>query len=123
MERLDALPDVINPLVRSHAHNGHKTPWASASLVIRSIIGMPDPGATNPIDELIAFATREKFVYRHKRRVSDILVWDNRCTLRPGTLFEIASDVWFVSRTWGLQRGSAMSDAWSHLSVSYEVGR
>ena len=34
------------------------------------------------------FVTQDRFVYRHKWRVGDILMWDNRCTLHTGTLYD-----------------------------------
>ena len=80
-EQLEALPDVVHPLVRRHVHDGRKSLWISASIVIRGIIGMPEAEAMNLVDELIAFATEKRFVYRHKWKAGDILVWDNRCTL------------------------------------------
>jgi taurine dioxygenase len=33
------------------------------------------------LDELIVHATRPEFQYRHRWRLGDILVWDNRCTM------------------------------------------
>jgi taurine dioxygenase len=99
-EQLQALPDVIHPLVRRHVHDGRKSLWVSSTLVIRGIIGMPEPEAMDLIDELIAFATQERFVYRHEWQVGDILVWDNRCTLHRGTPFDAENDVRYVRRTW-----------------------
>jgi alpha-ketoglutarate-dependent taurine dioxygenase len=99
-EQLEALPDVIHPLVRRHAHDGRKSLWVSSSLVIRGIIGMPEAEAIDLIDELIAFATQDQFVYRHKWRRGDVLVWDNRCTLHRGTPFDMENDVRHVHRTW-----------------------
>ena len=99
-EQLEALPDVIHPLVRRHLHDGRKSLWVSASIVIRGIIGMPEPEAMGLIDELIAFATQDRFVYRHKWRPGDILVWDNRCTLHRGTPFDMENEVRYVRRTW-----------------------
>ena len=43
-EQLEALPDVIHPLVRRHVHDGRKSLWVSASIVIRGVNGMPEPG-------------------------------------------------------------------------------
>jgi taurine dioxygenase len=99
-EQLEALPDVIHPLVRRHAHDGRKSLWVSASIVIRGILGMPEPEAMELIDELIAFAMQDRFVYRHKWRPGDILVWDNRCTLHRGTPFDMENEVRYVRRTW-----------------------
>jgi alpha-ketoglutarate-dependent 2,4-dichlorophenoxyacetate dioxygenase len=36
---------------------------------------------------LLAFATQERFVYVHKWRVGDLVIWDNRCTLHRATPF------------------------------------
>ena len=33
------------------------------------------------LDELLAHATEERFQYRHKWRVGDLVLWDNRCLL------------------------------------------
>jgi taurine dioxygenase len=99
-EQLEALPDVIHPLCRRHVHDGRKSLWVSASIVIRGIIGMPEPKAMELMDELIEFATQEQFVYRHKWRPGDILVWDNRCTLHRGTPFDMENEVRYVRRTW-----------------------
>jgi taurine dioxygenase len=99
-EQLKALPDVIHPLVRRHVHDGRKSLWVSASIVIRGIIGMPEDEAMALIDELIAFATQEQFVYRHKWQPGDILVWDNRCTLHRGTPFDMENEIRYVRRTW-----------------------
>lgn len=99
-EQLEALPDVVHPLVRRHAHDGRKSISVSSSLVIRGIHGMPETEALGLIDELIEFATQDRFVYRHKWRVGDILVWDNRCTLHRGTPFDMEKEIRHVHRTW-----------------------
>ncbi len=99
-EQLEALPDVIHPLIRRHIHDGRKSLSLSSTLVIRGIVGMSEADALNLIDELIEFATREEFVYRHRWRVGDILVWDNRCTLHRGTPFDMENEVRHVHRTW-----------------------
>ena len=38
--------------------------------------------------ELADFATQERFVYRHKWSVGDLLIWDNRCTMHRATPFD-----------------------------------
>ena len=62
--------------------------------------GVADEARASLIDELIEFATQERFVYRHKWRPGDILVWDNRCTLHRGTPFDMENEVRYVRRTW-----------------------
>jgi len=40
------------------------------------------------IDELIAHATQRQFVYTHRWRVHDLVMWDDRCTMHHGTEFD-----------------------------------
>ena len=52
------------------------------------ILGMEEAEGTALIEELIAFATQPRFIYAHKWRQGDILIWDNRCTLHRGTEYD-----------------------------------
>jgi alpha-ketoglutarate-dependent 2,4-dichlorophenoxyacetate dioxygenase len=49
--------------------------------------------------ELLSFATQERFVYSHKWRLGDLVIWDNRCTLHRATPFESAIHVRDMRRT------------------------
>jgi taurine dioxygenase len=80
-------PDVLHPLIRVHPANGRRALWASTGTV-KGVVGMPNPEGLQLIDELVEFITQEQFVYRHKWQVGDVLVWDNRCTLHTGTLYD-----------------------------------
>ncbi len=40
------------------------------------------------LKELRAFATEERFVYAHKWKVGDAILWDNRCTFHSATVFD-----------------------------------
>ena len=80
-------PDVWHPLVRVHPADGRRALWVSTGTV-KGITGMPNDAALALIDELVAFCTQERFVYRHRWRVGDVLMWDNRCTLHTGTLYD-----------------------------------
>jgi alpha-ketoglutarate-dependent 2,4-dichlorophenoxyacetate dioxygenase len=52
------------------------------------IAGMDETESAALIAELISFATQRRFIYAHKWRQGDILIWDNRCTLHRGTEYE-----------------------------------
>ena len=52
------------------------------------IYGMPDDRAKALIDELLAHATRRQFLYLHRWRPNDLVMWDNRCTMHRGRPFE-----------------------------------
>lgn len=94
------LPDVFHPLVRTHPFDGRKALWVSAPRVIRGIVGMPEQDAMKLIEDLIHFVTEDRFVYRHKWRAGDVLVWDNRCTLHRGTPFDTTKYTRYVRRSW-----------------------
>ncbi|HXV01705.1 MAG TPA: TauD/TfdA family dioxygenase [Caulobacteraceae bacterium] len=80
-------PDVVHPLIRTHPADGRKALWPSTGTVTE-VIGMEGPAGLALIDELVAFMTADRFVYRHKWREGDLLMWDNRCTLHTGTLYD-----------------------------------
>lgn len=97
-EVLDAHPDVIHPLVRTHPADGRKALWVSGGT--RGFVGMEAARSAALIDELIDFVTDERFVYRHKWRKGDVLMWDNRCTLHTGTLFDDRRYIREMYRLW-----------------------
>ena len=91
--------DVFHPLVRRHPADGRKALWVSTGTV-KGIVGMADDEAEALIEELVEFATQEGFVYRHKWRVGDVLMWDNRCTLHTGTLYDDTKYFRLMHRLW-----------------------
>ena len=92
-------PDVFHPLIRVHPANGRRALWVSTGTV-KEIVGMPNPEGLQLIDELVEFVTQERFVYRHKWQVGDVLVWDNRCTLHTGTLYDDTKYDRLMHRLW-----------------------
>jgi taurine dioxygenase len=95
----NSLPDVVHPMVRVHPADGRKALWVSTGTT-RGVVGMPNPQGLELLDELVAFATQDRFVYRHKWQVGDVLIWDNRCTLHTGTPFDLSKYQRHVHRTW-----------------------
>jgi alpha-ketoglutarate-dependent 2,4-dichlorophenoxyacetate dioxygenase len=63
------------------------------------IIGMPLEEGRMLLRELIEFATQPRFVYRHKWRIGDLVIWDNRCTMHRATPFEATGHVRDMRRT------------------------
>ena len=92
-------PDVIHPLIRTHPADGRKALWVSTGTV-KEVIGMPNPAGLELLDELVEFMTQDQFVYRHVWKVGDILVWDNRCTLHTGTLYDDTRYFRTMHRLW-----------------------
>ena len=52
------------------------------------ILGLDEIESKALIEELVAFAAQPRFVYAHKWRQGDMLIWDNRCTLHRGTEYD-----------------------------------
>ena len=94
-----ANPDVDHPLIRTHPADGRKALWPSTGTVTE-VIGKPGPEGLALIDELVAFMTGDDFVYRHKWTKGDLLMWDNRCTLHTGTLYDDTRYFRTMHRLW-----------------------
>ncbi len=86
-EEKERVPDVIHPLVRTHPETGRKALWVGGN-VAWEIVGMHEQEGRALIRELREFAIQSRFVYRHKWRVGDAILWDNRSTMHCATPFD-----------------------------------
>lgn len=73
-------PDQTHPLVRVHPVTGRKALYLSPRFTI-GIADMADEEAQPLLDDLFAHQIKPEFVYRHRWRVGDVVMWDNRCTI------------------------------------------
>jgi taurine dioxygenase len=71
-------PPVVHPMVRIHPETGRRSLFAGER--ISHILGMTEEESAAILGFLNAHATSPEFVYRHRWRVGDIVLWDNRCT-------------------------------------------
>ena len=85
-EERQGLPPVPQVLVRVIPESGRKSLYLASHA--GRIFGMPDAEGRALIDELIEHATRRQFVYTHRWRVHDLVMWDDRCTMHRGTAFD-----------------------------------
>ncbi len=81
-----AFAPVRRPLLRRIPESGRETLYIASH--IGRIEGMPDSETEALVAELVAHATQRQFVYTHRWRVGDLVMWDNRCTLHRGTEYE-----------------------------------
>jgi alpha-ketoglutarate-dependent 2,4-dichlorophenoxyacetate dioxygenase len=81
-----ALPPSRQVLVRNIPES-HRKALYIASHAMR-IIGMSDLEGVALLDELMAHATQPQFIYSHRWRVGDLVIWDNRCTMHRGTNYD-----------------------------------
>jgi alpha-ketoglutarate-dependent taurine dioxygenase len=75
-------PAVDHPLVRTHPDTGEKALYLGKHAV--GILGMAEAEGTALLDALLDHATQRQFVYTHRWRVGDLVMWDNRCLLHRG---------------------------------------
>ncbi|HEV2302675.1 MAG TPA: TauD/TfdA family dioxygenase [Stellaceae bacterium] len=78
--QLDETPDISHPIVRSHPYTGRKALYVTAGECV-GIEGMPEDEALGLISELDAYCVRPEFLYRHKWREGDLLMWDNAASM------------------------------------------
>jgi alpha-ketoglutarate-dependent taurine dioxygenase len=75
----DGRPAVDHPLVRTHPDTGHKALYlGNHSTHIRDV---PEAESAALLAELLEHATQRQFVYVHRWRLGDLVMWDNRCLL------------------------------------------
>jgi len=85
-EERKKLPPVPQVIVRTIPENGrHSLYLASHAGMIR---GMSEADSLALIDRLIAHATQRQFVYTHRWRLHDLVMWDDRCTMHRGTDYD-----------------------------------
>jgi taurine dioxygenase len=78
---------VRHRIARRHPVTGRTALYAVSGTSFR-IEGMPDDEAHALLDELKAHATQEKYHYRVKYGVGDVVVWDNASLLHSATLID-----------------------------------
>ncbi|MGQ0750468.1 MAG: TauD/TfdA dioxygenase family protein [Betaproteobacteria bacterium] len=80
------LPPVPQVRVRTLPQNGRKSLYVASHA--GRIFGMPDAEGRALIDELIRHTTQRQFVYTHRWRAGELVMWDNRCTMHRGTDYD-----------------------------------
>lgn len=85
-EERQGLPPVPQVLVRTLPEFDQKSLYLASHA--GRILGMPEEEGRALIDELVTHATQRQFIYTHRWRVHDLVIWDNRCTMHRGTDFD-----------------------------------
>lgn len=83
-----AIPPVTWPLVRNHAGSGRKLLYIGSHAT--HVVGLSLPEGRVLLADLLEHATQRQFVYRHKWRPGDLVMWDNRAVLHRGRRYDLA---------------------------------
>ena len=71
---------VLQPLVRTHPDNGKKALYFHP-VKAENIVGMGAEESQALLADLLERSVRPEFIYRHKWRKGDMLLWDNRAAM------------------------------------------
>ena len=88
---------VEQPLVRNNKLTNRKTVFLSSH--IGKIKDWTRPDSMCFIDDLIEYATKEKFLYVHKWMQNDLVIWDNRQTMHRARAFDDLTEYRDMRRT------------------------
>ena len=84
--RLPEDRNYAHPVVRTHPATGKKALYVNR-LMTMEIEGLPAAESDALLAALFDHIEQPQFIYGHKWRVGDLLLWDNRCTLHARTDF------------------------------------
>jgi taurine dioxygenase len=93
-----AVPPIEQPCVRKHPDSGRAALYVSPTWV-RCFGGMSDEDSRERLDELLDFATQDKFAYYHQWQPDDVLVWDNRSSMHRVCPYDDADTRRLMHRT------------------------
>ena len=72
--------------MQTHPSTGRKSLYLASHA--SHVVGWPVEKGRALLRELTEHATQREFVYTHKWRAGDLVIWDNRCTMHRATRFE-----------------------------------
>lgn len=78
-EQKRAAPPIAHPIIRPHAETGQ--PCLYIGMYASHIEGLPVETGRMILARLQEFATQPPFLYTHRWRPGDVVIWDNRCLM------------------------------------------
>jgi taurine dioxygenase len=76
----EEIPPVIQPLIRVHPETGRKALYLNET-VTTHVSGMTPEESDGLLRFLFNHSVRPEFTYRHRWKLNDLVLWDNRCTM------------------------------------------
>lgn len=83
-----ALPPVRWPLIRVHPGSCRKLVYIGSHA--RAVVGLSLPERRVLLQDLLEHATQRQFVYSHRWRPGDLVMWDNRAVLHRGRRYDLS---------------------------------
>jgi alpha-ketoglutarate-dependent 2,4-dichlorophenoxyacetate dioxygenase len=91
------FPPVPQAVIRTNRANGRKALYVGSHA--SHIRGMPEAEGRALLTELLEFATRDEFTYRHHWRLGDLVMYDNRAVLHRARPYAITDHPRILHRT------------------------
>lgn len=85
-EEAATYPAVYHRLVRTNPVNGRKSLMLGAHA--KAIAGKSDAAGTKLLESLLEEATRPEYIFSHRWRSGDVVVWDNQAVLHRATPYD-----------------------------------
>jgi taurine dioxygenase len=82
-----------HPVARTHPATGRKALYVNR-LMTHHIEGLPEDESERLLALMFETIERPEFIYEHRWRVGDVLLWDNRCSLHARRDFNPEENRW-----------------------------
>lgn len=86
-EQLAEWQDVEHPIVLHHPDSGRKALFVNEGFTV-SVAGMEKDESDALLQRLYEHSAKPDFIYAHKWRPGDVVMWDNRCTMHCATMYD-----------------------------------
>jgi taurine dioxygenase len=83
---LSVHPHYVQPIIRTHDDTRRKALYVNRLMTL-TIEGMDETEGEALLGQLFDHIEQDDFIYAHKWRIGDLILWDNRCTLHARTDF------------------------------------
>jgi taurine dioxygenase len=71
---------IVQPLVRTHPETGEKAVYFH-TVKVDTVEGKTPEETRDLLKDILKRIEKPEFVYRHKWKLGDVLIWDNRCAM------------------------------------------
>ncbi len=105
-DEMAKIPKTVQPLVIEHPDNKRAALYLNTGRM-EGIEGMEEDQAYKLIEELYRHATQPKYEYRHKWRVGDMVIWDNRAVMHQANADYDPNEYRYLYRV--MLKGSVLS--------------